>query len=45
MASFIDRVQIHVEAGTGGSGATSFRREHRVPMGGPDGGMAAAEVM
>ncbi len=38
MTSFIDRVQINVEAGTGGSGATSFRREHRVPKGGPDGG-------
>lgn len=38
MTSFIDRVQIRVEAGTGGSGATSFRREHRVPKGGPDGG-------
>ena len=35
---FIDRVVVHVEAGTGGSGATSFRREFRVPMGGPDGG-------
>lgn len=35
---FIDRVIVHVEAGTGGSGCTSFRREHRVPMGGPDGG-------
>src|SRR5512141_2731248 len=35
---FIDRVIVNVEAGTGGSGATSFRREHRVPMGGPDGG-------
>src|SRR6476619_1956140 len=35
---FIDRVTVHVEAGTGGSGCTSFRREHRVPMGGPDGG-------
>ena len=35
---FIDRVVVRVEAGTGGSGATSFRREHRVPMGGPDGG-------
>src|SRR6266540_1896402 len=35
---FIDRVKINVEAGTGGSGCTSFRREHRVPMGGPDGG-------
>ncbi|MGI8498974.1 MAG: GTPase ObgE [Gemmatimonadaceae bacterium] len=38
MTSFIDRVVIRVEAGTGGSGASSFRREHRVPMGGPDGG-------
>jgi GTP-binding protein len=27
-----------VEAGTGGSGATSFRRAYRVPKGGPDGG-------
>ena len=35
---FIDRVVVKVEAGTGGSGCTSFRREHRVPMGGPDGG-------
>ncbi|MDQ6886389.1 MAG: GTPase ObgE [Gemmatimonadota bacterium] len=38
MTSFIDRAVIRVEAGTGGSGASSFRREHRVPMGGPDGG-------
>jgi GTPase len=35
---FIDRVVIRVEGGTGGSGATSFRREWRTPMGGPDGG-------
>ena len=35
---FVDRVVVNVEAGTGGSGATSFRREFRVPMGGPDGG-------
>ena len=35
---FVDRVVVHVEAGTGGSGCTSFRREFRVPMGGPDGG-------
>jgi GTP-binding protein len=35
---FIDLVRITVAAGTGGSGCVSFRREHRVPMGGPDGG-------
>lgn len=35
---FIDRVIVSVQAGTGGSGATLFRREYRVPMGGPDGG-------
>ena len=35
---FIDRALVRVEAGTGGSGASSFRREKFVPMGGPDGG-------
>ena len=35
---FIDRVVVKVAAGTGGSGCMSFRREYRVPMGGPDGG-------
>lgn len=35
---FIDRVVVKVEAGTGGSGASSFRREKFYPMGGPDGG-------
>src|SRR4026209_342382 len=35
---FVDRVVVKIEAGTGGSGCTSFRREFRVPMGGPDGG-------
>jgi GTP-binding protein len=35
---FIDRVVVRIEAGTGGSGCTSFRREWRVPLGGPDGG-------
>jgi GTP-binding protein len=35
---FIDRAIVQVVAGTGGSGASSFRREKFVPKGGPDGG-------
>jgi GTP-binding protein len=38
MSMFIDRVVVRVTAGTGGSGASSFRREKFVPLGGPDGG-------
>jgi GTPase len=33
-----DRARIHIEAGAGGNGAASFRREAKVPRGGPDGG-------
>jgi GTP-binding protein len=33
-----DRARIHVQAGAGGNGAASFRREAHVPKGGPDGG-------
>ncbi|MGB1526564.1 MAG: GTPase [Miltoncostaeaceae bacterium] len=36
--SFTDRVQIHVQAGRGGHGCLSFRREAHTPRGGPDGG-------
>ncbi|MDA1076876.1 MAG: GTPase ObgE, partial [Proteobacteria bacterium] len=35
---FIDEALIRVEAGKGGGGCLSFRREKYVAMGGPDGG-------
>jgi GTP-binding protein len=35
---FHDRAQVHVQAGRGGDGGLSFRREKYVPKGGPDGG-------
>ena len=33
-----DRARIHLQAGAGGNGCASFRREAHVPRGGPDGG-------
>ena len=38
MSSFVDEVDVRVEAGHGGAGAMSFRREKFIPRGGPDGG-------
>ena len=35
---FIDEVEVRFEAGKGGDGSVSFRREKYVPLGGPDGG-------
>ena len=38
MAQFVDKVNIFVQAGHGGNGCMSFRREKYIAAGGPDGG-------
>ncbi|MGI9291637.1 MAG: Obg family GTPase CgtA [Gammaproteobacteria bacterium] len=35
---FVDEVTVYVQAGKGGDGCMSFRREKYIPRGGPDGG-------
>ncbi len=39
---FVDQVKVTFRAGKGGNGCVSFRREWRVPRGGPDGGRGGA---
>ncbi len=38
MATFVDRVTLHLSAGNGGHGCVSVRREKFKPLAGPDGG-------
>ncbi|GAB2593423.1 GTPase Obg [Paractinoplanes abujensis] len=38
MTTFVDRVVLHLQAGDGGHGCVSVRREKFKPLGGPDGG-------
>ena len=38
MATFVDRVILHLSAGSGGHGVASVKREKFKPLGGPDGG-------
>jgi GTP-binding protein len=35
---FVDEANVRVQAGNGGNGCVSFRREKNIPLGGPDGG-------
>ena len=37
-SNFVDYVKIFCRSGKGGAGASSFRREKYIPLGGPDGG-------
>ena len=38
MVTFVDQVQLHLQAGRGGNGCVSIKREKFKPLAGPDGG-------
>jgi len=38
VAEFADQAEVRVQAGNGGNGCASVRREKFIPLGGPDGG-------
>ena len=38
MATFVDQVTLHLNAGDGGDGCVSVKREKFKPLAGPDGG-------
>ncbi|MEA2001915.1 MAG: hypothetical protein U9N84_08540, partial [Actinomycetota bacterium] len=42
MASFVDRVDVHVRGGSGGAGVASFERQKGKPRGKPIGGSGGA---
>jgi len=45
VSRFVDRVVIHVAAGSGGNGCSSVHREKFKPLGGPDGGNGGDVVL